>query len=982
MDYEFAAGQSASTKSDGGLEEARAAEQSPEVVNAAERGGIETAERTAMGEKVLSAAGAAMGAATTFNFTGRGRALLPAPRVGLRKYGPIGLIITLVAICVGLVAGSQAMAPFSLVANALDQFNGLRTSMNKRSTYFMRFAMDPERNTSITKAKIFGGEKFAIGKKIQGKMAQNGIDYFEGTGTDGRKIRVLVYNDPDSGGRIPIVADEADLGRIPTGELEVEGKQLFGAMTLDKALELGDALEFKQALDVSTRTMKGHIAGWFDTVSANFMKRINNTRNRYSGIGDEASDEDVQAASRKAGLEVGAEKSKGKVTEDEVETDEDGNRKVISSTEVGDDGLKAKMNEQEVETSLTNRMKKAVAGVDTTIVNLVCQFSKVTSMINQAARAIKVAQTLNFVTSVLEAIDRVKLGEGNSAAMNYFMEGMSKRGDTVLKEGDTEVVLRENTSTWESPALGQLYGDKAVSSDDPVAQKHNTDGAIATGLKANGAWWGVAELAQSVADAGGSVTGWRVCATTQAFSSLLGLVQDIAKYRHVVEAATGPVGWIVGAVDLTASLIIEAVTKAGPSLALQTATTLFVKFVAPSIAQWLAMDLISNMAGEDAAYAMMSGFNMYMGRQLQSSSGIPGNKKQVIAQYRLTQEVIAEEAELERQTLSPFDASSKNTFLGSILNSLTPMAMALKSSSVMTAVTSGLTTVGSSLSALMPSVDAITDEVSYSVSLNEDCPYLSSVGLVGDAYCNPYFVSDYSTISEDPYEVFNKVGDENFVDVNAENPQIKEGSELSKWAVACSARSSEFGYVDPGIASFSYTGDGDMDNLLSMGINMVPVVNEVLDLNELAANTKNLGWSSGENCMKEEYKYFSRYSEDQRQMEAMGVIDKSAVTAFLEEYQEKNPIDNSLEGVLAQYGGLTEEEVDTVLGLVEYESYLANYDPEGRLPAEPVARTEISFVDTEGVELPAGAGMVAVDGSGAVAARVMYQDLRMVETVA
>ena len=60
-------------------------------------------------------------------------------------------------------------------------------------------------------------------------------------------------------------------------------------------------------------------------------------------------------------------------------------------------------------------------------------------------------------------------------------------------------------------------------------------------------------------------------------------------------------------------------------------------------------------------------------------------------------------------------------------------------------------------------------------------------------------------------------------------------------------------------------------------------------------------------------------------MEAMGLIDESAVTAFMEKHEQKHPTDNSYEGVIARYSGLPKQEVENVLGLIEYHNYVAEY---------------------------------------------------------
>lgn len=70
----------------------------------------------------------------------------------------------------------------------------------------------------------------------------------------------------------------------------------------------------------------------------------------------------------------------------------------------------------------------------------------------------------------------------------------------------------------------------------------------------------------------------------------------------------------------------------------------------------------------------------------------------------------------------------------------------------------------------------------------------------------------------------------------------------------------------------------------------------------------------------------------QRILENMGLIVKSSVTAYLEEYYEKHPLDNSYEGVLARRSGLTKEQVVAYLDKLDYLAKIIEYDPTGKAP--------------------------------------------------
>ena len=86
----------------------------------------------------------------------------------------------------------------------------------------------------------------------------------------------------------------------------------------------------------------------------------------------------------------------------------------------------------------------------------------------------------------------------------------------------------------------------------------------------------------------------------------------------------------------------------------------------------------------------------------------------------------------------------------------------------------------------------------------------------------------------------------------------------------------------------------------------------------------------------------------QRLLENMGLIEKSSVTAYLEEYYEKHPLDNSYEGVLARRSGLTKENVIVLLNYAENLVFLANYNSANY---NPLHTNELSIRNTKHVKI-------------------------------
>lgn len=238
-------------------------------------------------------------------------------------------------------------------------------------------------------------------------------------------------------------------------------------------------------------------------------------------------------------------------------------------------------------------------------------------------------------------------------------------------------------------------------------------------------------------------------------------------------------------------------------------------------------------------------------------------------------------------------------------------------------------------------------------------------GGIGDAFCNPYFISDTSTAGaeytfEDIQNTVAKLGDgNNFSKISEDGtPTINRNSNLGKYILYCGQRESAFGVADANIsADFDIsTGVSAVDAVL----NATPVVDDLIDIASNVGKLANSGYISGESCVigndaynktrdvSDRYgfiktsdystswgenKYYQRFIEDQRLAENMGIINRSAVTAFLDDYYKEHPLDNSYEGTLARKSGLSKEKVKIALFKAEQIIFLASYNPVDYYPS-------------------------------------------------
>ena len=204
--------------------------------------------------------------------------------------------------------------------------------------------------------------------------------------------------------------------------------------------------------------------------------------------------------------------------------------------------------------------------------------------------------------------------------------------------------------------------------------------------------------------------------------------------------------------------------------------------------------------------------------------------------------------------------------------------------------------------------------------------------------------------------------DDNFEDGEGDTPTIKKDSPLAKYIIYCGQRQSPFGMADNNIAQEFQTAGATGSQVGDSIVGAVPIVGDVFGAIQQEQVLLNYGYVSGEACVVdneagvntsysdwEDNKEYQRFIEDQRLAENEGLIEKSSVTAFLDDYYKEHPIDNSYEGILARRSGLTKEQVATTLDIMEFIAWQQNYDPSEYAPYVPEVQeeTRIAIEDTE-----------------------------------
>lgn len=917
-------------------------------------------------------------AVSPVNYTGKGKNKGGKNKKGkgkgfFKKKGAVGFLIALFVGVGGVVMGSQSMMPFSLLAQFQETFDSIKVSNEVRSKTMWTKQLDNDEIKDPIRKRYFGfgGNKFKISSRQKSNLKKQGIYVVDDFGDSGRKAMLF----DDGSGKLKIIAagdgDIAKFQGIDTSKIDVAGldsKVDLSHMEIDTdnmmtfRTAFDEVPDFRNGYIKSSRTWRGSVGAWFDSITVRFLQSNKLTRNLFKKYQERVKSEEAgntRSAAKKQVTDImekqGTSDSELSTTtrrhdgEEVDELDDEGNatgkKTYKEEIETDTNSVKTKgATKQEIKQKM-NEIKNSKVGkassAASAIANVACTVFDVIGAINLLIVAQESIQIIKVVTSYFEAIDKVKAGDGEESPIHVLSEALTTPKATTIFENETdntetlknnedvdvnEVVAegKENTTAMQSEGISALYNGTAASPNDASVQNFNIGSRFSTIMGA----------------LGNSAASFTACAVAKAAAAVAGAVTD----------AVAIVGCVL---SFGIGCVVDALAEAGISLAgsiaVGVAATLAINIITPLAVKAFTRDLISDLAGEDLGNAITSGANIYMGNNHLQGGGSLASYDKYVAYAQQQQTVIAEEARYERETRSPFDATSPYTFMGNLVKQVA--AMYTIKSPIFGGLGTMSTMVSNSVVALLPSASAY--DISKTVKPADDeefsrnCPYLSSIGAVGDAFCNPYMITDMSTIGNDPYDVVDRVKDKNLDD----NGNIKKGSNLANYISYCSQRSSAFGVADSNIAGNFSSADVDTGNstgntVVNGAIGAIPIAGDVVDLVNNLNQLHNSGWITGQSCVASdeelqaggellgvswsENKDYQRFVEDQRYLESVDPSYESVVTAYLNEYYEENPLDNTYEGVLARKTGMTKDEVVAYLEIIEEWDAIAKYDPSTR----------------------------------------------------
>lgn len=450
-----------------------------------------------------------------------------------------------------------------------------------------------------------------------------------------------------------------------------------------------------------------------------------------------------------------------------------------------------------------------------------------------AADSLNVADTIAkeqksslLFVAFMENISKMKAGNGSSSKINETMNYLYKDMESEVVDVKTGEMVTVKGSMVGSPSLYAVLSGEKVNT--AAVENYSSDRILKTVENKTGAEAGNETLLSTVASVAGKIRG------------------SIGRFL------SGDKG----------------------------ASTETLSVVTPTIKSSLIENDFENIGGISGGEMLVEGA-VNVGKALARASGATTGDDASVKEYaRLNNAVLALDAEVDRMNRSPFDITSKNTFLGSIVYSL---AVGVRK---LTSLTS-LVTLASA---------AYADDAEGYLTNFGDCETLGAIGAVGSATCATVATFDTSTLNN----IFNDAEFNAFVEANTEikdgKRQIKKNSDLADFIKYNNERTTPDGVMDGGILKAIQSGSsssflGDVLTMIKTFLGASDNEKRIASGAAFVNSKSNPDWNT--------YKYAQRYVSLARAAEALKKYDgeetaysnlkyfegtENPVVAFLRDY--------------------------------------------------------------------------------------------------
>ena len=423
------------------------------------------------------------------------------------------------------------------------------------------------------------------------------------------------------------------------------------------------------------------------------------------------------------------------------------------------------------------------------------------------ADALKVADTTAkeqrsalFFSLFMENISKMKAGEGNEAKINEAMNFLYDEAETEVVDVNTGEIVKTKGTPLDSPSLYAVLANEKV--DPSNVENYSSDRILRT-------------IENRSNTSGNGVMNGTVASTTSGVKGSIGRM-------------------ITDGIELASSALVDLVT--------------------PTVSSSLVDNSFDTIKGVKAGEFLVEGA-VNTGKMLAKASGATAGDEEAVVEYaRLNNKILAMDAKVDRMNRSPFDITSRNTFLGSIVYNFS-IALNKAGGGIMAKSTAVFGNVGKAVGSLTTGVYADSTD-GYLTSFGV-CETIGSIGAVGSPQCSETATFDPSTLN-DP---FNNDGFREFVEENTTlsdgTRTINDDSILAQFILYNNNRVTPIGVMDGGILD-SLSGGSDSISFVSDIIQMIKMLLGTSESDQRIASgaafvnsTSNDDWQT--------YKYAQRY---------------------------------------------------------------------------------------------------------------------------
>ena len=308
---------------------------------------------------------------------------------------------------------------------------------------------------------------------------------------------------------------------------------------------------------------------------------------------------------------------------------------------------------------------------------------------------------------------------------------------------------------------------------------------------------------------------------------------------------------------------------------------------------------------------------------------MPSDANTILSYHDKLEEVSARRAEAEKATRSPFDITSKYTFLGSIARKIS--SAVISSNNLpdfdLLKTTSSVFSVAKESASDIVGVASAKSRDSF-LETNGDC-YTpnSSANTEGDLFCN-----EHDTVSTK----YIKYGLEDFKKSNMsdsinDDGSVKDNSDFAEFISLGSDREAIAGVESSEVCERYKDFDGNQSILEKITDALTSALGLYQSCQGVESEIATGAYYtlSDSNSNRENIELYSSYTLYQT-VSSLISDAKNEVTAYRQRYYKEHPLDESESGILARRTGLEKSDVLLAIEIIKNMNRIARYNPIGR----------------------------------------------------